>query len=164
MPSVYILTCVLAPCLRHSQCAGSCYCAPPLPAPHRCQLCIPNSPNAFSRRLCYCIIQFIEKDSALALPIITSILRYWPKTNSHKEVLYINELEELLDVLDPTLFAVAMVPVFTRIAACVSSPHFQVAERALSLWNNPYIQSLISEHADTLLPILFVPLFRYTFQ
>ena len=29
-----------------------------------------------------------------------------------------------------------MVPLFNQLTKCVSSPHFQVAERALYYWNN----------------------------
>ena len=43
-------------------------------------------------------------------------------------------------------FKQMLTPLFRRIARCVLSPHFQVAERALSLWNNEYIVSLIAAH------------------
>ena len=36
---------------------------------------------------------------------------------------------------------------------------FQVAERALYYWNNEYILNLMSEHIETVLPIVFPPLF-----
>ncbi|KAI2572841.1 protein phosphatase 2 regulatory subunit B'gamma [Homo sapiens] len=45
-------------------------------------------------------------------------------------------------------------------AKCVSSPHFQVAERALYYWNNEYIMSLISDNAAKILPIMFPSLYR----
>jgi len=48
---------------------------------------------------------------------------------------------------------------FKRIATCVSSPHFQVAERALFLWNNEYIVSLIASHRKIVLPIVFEALY-----
>merc|ERR1712012_1454914 len=53
-----------------------------------------------------------------------------------------------------------MVPLFTQLAKCVSSPHFQVAERALYYWNNEYIMSLISDNAGTILPIMFPALYK----
>merc|ERR1719336_3318080 len=53
-----------------------------------------------------------------------------------------------------------MVPLFTQLTKCVSSPHFQVAERALYYWNNEYIMSLISDNAATILPIMFPALYR----
>jgi serine/threonine-protein phosphatase 2A regulatory subunit B' len=42
----------------------------------------------------------------------------------------------------------------------VSSPHFQVAERALYFWNNEYILSLIEENSVVIMPIMFPALYR----
>jgi len=53
-----------------------------------------------------------------------------------------------------------MVPLFDRIGLCVASPHFQVAERALFLWNNEYIVSLIAQSRSDVLPLVFAPLFE----
>ena len=50
--------------------------------------------------------------------------------------MFLNELEEILDVIEPTEFQKVMVPMFNQLKKCVTSPHFQVAERALYYWNN----------------------------
>lgn len=55
-----------------------------------------------------------------------ALLKYWPKTHSPKEVMFLNELEEILDVIEPTEFVKVMEPLFRQLAKCVSSPHFQV--------------------------------------
>jgi hypothetical protein len=55
------------------------------------------------------------------------LLKYWPKTHSPKEVMFLNELEEILDVIEPAEFQKVMVPLFKQLAKCVSSPHFQVS-------------------------------------
>lgn len=88
------------------------------------------------------------------------LLKYWPKTHSPKEVMFLNELEEILDVIEPAEFQKVMVALFTQIAKCVSSPHFQVAERALYYWNNDYIMSLITENSTVILPIMFPALYN----
>jgi len=54
------------------------------------------------------------------------LLKYWPKTHSPKEVMFLNELEEILDVIEPAEFQKVMIPLFKQLAKCVSSPHFQV--------------------------------------
>ena len=54
------------------------------------------------------------------------LLKFWPKTHSPKEVMFLNELEEILDVIEPVEFQKVMVPLFKQLAKCVSSPHFQV--------------------------------------
>lgn len=88
------------------------------------------------------------------------LLKFWPKVHSPKEVMFLNELEEILDVIEPAEFNKIMVPLFKQLAKCVSSPHFQVAERALYFWNNEYILSLISDNASTILPIMFPALYK----
>lgn len=40
----------------------------------------------------------MEKDPRLADAVIRALLRFWPLTNSHKEVLFLGELEEVLEL------------------------------------------------------------------
>ena len=74
--------------------------------------------------------------------------------------MFLNELEEILDVMEPAEFSKVMIPLFRQLSRCVSSPHFQVAERALYYWNNEYIMSLISDNASVILPIMFPALYK----
>lgn len=62
----------------------------------------------------------------LLLQVVMALLKYWPKTHSPKEVMFLNELEEILDVIEPSEFVKIMEPLFRQLAKCVSSPHFQV--------------------------------------
>lgn len=73
--------------------------------------------------------------------------------------MFLNEVEEILDVIEPAEFQKIMDPLFRQIAKCVTSPHFQVAERALYYWNNEYIMTLISENCHVILPIVFPSLY-----
>nr|DBA35705.1 TPA: well-rounded [Drosophila mojavensis] len=116
--------------------------------------------SVYHPQLTYCVVQFLEKDPSLSEAVIKSLLKFWPKTHSPKEVMFLNEVEELLDVIEPAEFQKVMVPLFRQIAKCVSSPHFQVAERALYYWNNEYIMSLIADNSQTILPIMFPALNR----
>uniref|UniRef100_A0A8B9Q1Q2 Serine/threonine protein phosphatase 2A regulatory subunit n=1 Tax=Apteryx owenii TaxID=8824 RepID=A0A8B9Q1Q2_APTOW len=116
--------------------------------------------SVYHPQLAYCVVQFLEKDSTLTEPVVMALLKYWPKTHSPKEVMFLNELEEILDVIEPSEFVKVMEPLFRQLAKCVSSPHFQVAERALYYWNNEYIMSLISDNAAKILPIMFPSLYR----
>jgi hypothetical protein len=43
------------------------------------------------------------------------------------QVMFLNELEEILDVIEPAEFQKVMDPLFRQLAKCVSSPHFQVS-------------------------------------
>lgn len=40
----------------------------------------------------------MEKDPRLAEPVVRGLLKFWPLTNSHKEVLFLGELEEVLEL------------------------------------------------------------------
>uniref|UniRef100_R7VZ95 Uncharacterized protein n=1 Tax=Aegilops tauschii TaxID=37682 RepID=R7VZ95_AEGTA len=71
-----------------------------------------------------------------AAPVGGGILRRWPVTNCQKEVLLIDELEEIVDALDQRQFDALAAPICSRIARCATSCSSQVAERALYVWNN----------------------------
>ena len=68
----------------------------------------------------------MEKDAALAETVILGLLQYWPTTNSAKCVLYLGELEELLELTQPQEFLNICGPLFRTISRCLMSPHFQV--------------------------------------
>ncbi|GMI87716.1 hypothetical protein like AT3G26020 [Hibiscus trionum] len=109
----------------------------------------------YHQQLSYCITQFVEKDCKLADSVIRGLLKYWPITNSAKEVMFLNELEEVLEATQPSEFQRCMVPLFRQIARCLNSLHFQVSERALFLWNNDHIQNLILQNRKVILPVIF---------
>jgi serine/threonine-protein phosphatase 2A regulatory subunit B' len=44
--------------------------------------------------------------------------------------MFLNEVEEILDIVEAQEFAKIMTPLFLQIARCVSSPHFQVSPLA----------------------------------
>ena len=69
------------------------------------------------------------------------------------------QVEEILEMVQAQEFQLIMSPLFAQVAKCVGSPHFQVAERALFLWNNEYIVSLIAQQRDQILPLVFEALY-----
>nr|CAI5862716.1 unnamed protein product [Callosobruchus analis] len=65
------------------------------------------------------------------------------------KVMFLNELEEILDVIEPAEFQKIMVPLFRQLAKCVSSPHFQRTEREShrqELWNR--VENLASRRPE----------------
>ncbi|KAL8475313.1 hypothetical protein ACS0TY_028114 [Phlomoides rotata] len=115
----------------------------------------PKCVSMYHQQLSYCITQFVEKDCKLADTVIRGLLKYWPITNSSKEGMFLGELEEVLEATQPPEFQRCMVPLFRQIGRCLSSSHFQVAERALFLWNNDHIENLIKQNRKVILPIIF---------
>lgn len=143
--------------------------------------------SLYHAQLAYCVVQFLEKDASLTEPVVRGLLKYWPKTCSQKEAMFLGEIEEILDVIEPPQFVKIQEPLFRQIAKCVSSPHFQVrnvtpgglcdglanwlgflffsstsqvAERALYFWNNEYAMSLIEDNNAVIMPIMFPALYR----
>ncbi|XP_051210222.1 serine/threonine protein phosphatase 2A 57 kDa regulatory subunit B' kappa isoform [Lolium perenne] len=123
----------------------------------------PKSVGVYLQQLTYCVTQFLEKDPKLAGSIVLGILRYWPVTNSQKEVMFLSEIEEILEATSMVEFQKCMVPLFRRIAHCINSSHFQVAERALFMWNNDHIISLIAQNRQAIMPII-VPALQHNSQ
>jgi len=119
---------------------------------------------SFHQQLSYCMAQYVEKDPRLAYDIITSMLKFWPISITSKQVLFLNELEETLELTQPPEFHQMQVQLFRRIALCITCPHFQVAERTLFLWNNDYIVKLINQNRQQLFPILIGALYTNSKQ
>ena len=114
----------------------------------------PKCVASYHQQLSYCITQFVEKEPRLADTVLKGVLKYWPATNSQKEVLFLTELEEVLELTQPPEFAKALAGVFKQVSRCIASPHFQVAERALFLLNNDYIVQLVAQHRQSVLPLM----------
>nr|GEY10188.1 serine/threonine protein phosphatase 2A 59 kDa regulatory subunit B' gamma isoform-like [Tanacetum cinerariifolium] len=85
----------------------------------------PKCLSMYHQQLSYCVTQFVEKDFKLADTVIRGLVKYWPVTNSAKEVMYLSELEEVLESTRATEFQRCMVPLFRQIGRCLKSSHFQ---------------------------------------
>merc|ERR1712137_404059 len=70
--------------------------------------------SSFHWQLSYCMTQFMEKDPQLAYDIIVAMLRYWPVAVSSKQVLFMNELEKILELMRPAEFHVLKEAIFKR--------------------------------------------------
>mmetsp|Transcript_45818 Transcript_45818/g.147117 ORF Transcript_45818/g.147117 Transcript_45818/m.147117 type:complete len:476 (-) Transcript_45818:164-1591(-) len=119
---------------------------------------------SFYQQLSYCMAQYVEKDPRLAYEIITAMLRYWPLSITSKQVLFLNELEETLELTQPSEFHKMQEVLFRRLALCITCPHFQVAERTLFFWNNDYIVKLINQNRQDLFPIIIGALYKNSKQ
>jgi serine/threonine-protein phosphatase 2A regulatory subunit B' len=115
----------------------------------------PKGLSMYHNQLAYCVTQFVEKDPKLAEMVIRGLLKFWPQTNSQKEQLFLSELEEVLELTQPQEFGRVMDPLFRQLIRCVNSSHFQVAERALFLWNNEYLVQLVAAHRERIFPLFY---------
>jgi len=114
----------------------------------------------FHQQLTYCIAQFVEKDSTLAVPWIHGLVRYWPNTNSPKEVLFLQEVEEVLEYVKAAEVAQIAPIVFRQVAKCICSPHFQVTERAFIMFQVEHVLHAIQAHRADVFPVIVPAMHR----
>jgi serine/threonine-protein phosphatase 2A regulatory subunit B' len=120
----------------------------------------PRGVAVYHPQLSYCISQYVEKDPETIVPIVNGLVRYWPWTNAAKQVLFLNELEEVLELCRGDQLLQVQDTLYKLLAACLGSAHFQVAERALYYWNSEHlcVNVLSQSKAAVLLPYVFGPL------
>lgn len=92
----------------------------------------PKCVSMYHQQLSYCVTQFVEKDVKLADTVIRGLLKYWPVTNSAKEVMFLGELEEVLEATQAAEFQKCVVGLFRQIGRCLTSLHFQVLHKTSS--------------------------------
>lgn len=109
--------------------------------------------SLYHAQLAYCVVQFLEKDASLTEPVVRGLLKFWPKTCSQKEVMFLGEIEEILDVIEPPQFIKIQEPLFRQISKCVSSPHFQVRFRFFFILSNkiPITVTILGRRTSALL-------------
>lgn len=74
--------------------------------------------ETYHPQLAYCVLQFVSKSAGPSVDaanghashvvseiVLNGLLRYWPKCNSTKEVMFMNEFEEVIDALSYDAFA-----------------------------------------------------------
>jgi len=123
----------------------------------------PKCVGLYHQQLSYCVTQYVEKDPDTSIPIVTGLVKYWPWATSAKTVLFLNELEEILELMGPDQLQVVSPILYNCIRKCLGSEHFQVAERTLFLWNNEHLVNvgcLSRAHAHSILPVIYGPLYK----
>eukprot|EP00904_Undaria_pinnatifida_P003104 jgi/Undpi1/12795/HiC_scaffold_7.g02462.m1 len=101
--------------------------------------CVP----LYHQQLSYCIVQYVEKDLDTVMPVLRGLIRFWPWSCSSKQVLFLNELEDVLELLMEA----------------------QVAERTLFLWNNEHLVSkgcFSRAYTHSILPVIYGPLHKHS--
>merc|ERR1719300_1307688 len=102
--------------------------------------------HAFSAQLSHCCSQLVRRQPSLAAPIYQGLLRYWPTTDSTKQLLFLEEIDRMLTTCPPP--PSLLTPLRRKMFLCSSSSHSRVAERALHLWLGP-ARSILQEAAPS---------------
>lgn len=87
-----------------------------------------------------------------------ALLRYWPTGNTGKELLFLNELEDLFEPLQPIHVRGFVSPLGRRLARCIASSCSQIVERVMYLWNSPSFTLLFirdKQNAAVLAPLVY---------
>lgn len=123
----------------------------------------PKNVAAYHPQLSYCMALYVAKDHALTQSILPGLLKFWPSSNSAKQIMFLNELDDVFEYVQETDLEVFRTQLCLRLGKCIGGLHFQVAERALCLWNSERFAALLLEdggHRAGALPLLFPPLLR----
>jgi len=59
----------------------------------------------YNTQLQLCVKNYLEKSNQLHVPLILGLLKFWPITCASKEVIFIQEIEEVLELMAGTLDA-----------------------------------------------------------
>jgi len=123
-----------------------------------------SSLGTFLGQLTYCLTQFLEKDPALASYIVTAMIQYWPHISSKKELLFLKELDDVIDKIQPRyLSESAFHAIFLKLGECIASPHFQISERALMVLHSEGAFRLLAHNRTLALPPIVEALHRNTY-
>lgn len=117
----------------------------------------PRCVSLYHRQLCYCVTQYIEKDMNTGVAIVKKLLSYWPWSSSIKQILLLDELEEIMELMTlEVLEKDGVLPLLLQtLSRCLASVHFQVAERTLLIWQNEHLITdglLKPQHSGVVLP------------
>jgi len=108
----------------------------------------------YHHHLSFCMLHYVDKEPSLCTPVIKGLLRFWPTQSSEKELMFIQELEEILDISSRQYLLPVLHDMFKQIGRSIQSEHFQVSERALFLWNKDVVATITADYRDSILPIL----------
>ena len=111
---------------------------------------------------------YLEKSTSLHVPLIKGLLKFWPITCPAKEVIFIQEIEEVLDLMNTinngpganhqaeagSRISDFLPQLLRRLLSTSQGMHYQAAERALLLLNSETIQKLVKANMAQAYPIV----------
>ena len=80
----------------------------------------------FHPQLCYCIIQYFKKDQEIIEEFFRKFFKRWPKICTAKEMLFLDELEELTDIVHPNEFLKIQDLFYNQLSSSIVSNNSQV--------------------------------------
>lgn len=108
----------------------------------------------FFEQLLRCTMLYLTKDRSLSIPLLEALLKYWPFAATEKEMLFLTELKEVLEVVDPKEMKHLIPKLFKRIIKCIGGENMHVCDRAMCFFENEYFLNIVKTYQDEVFPIL----------
>lgn len=111
--------------------------------------------TSFNTQLQVCVKNHIEKQSLLGIDLIKGMLKFWPLTCPAKEVIYINEIEEVIELMGGQIenkFGEFGPTLLKRLLLTSQGMHYQAAEKALLFLNSDALQKLVKANMQKCYP------------
>lgn len=102
--------------------------------------------TTFHAQLQSCVKNYLEKMQLLSVDLIKGLLKFWPLTCPAKEVIYINEIEEVMETMGSqgeAKFSEYGAALLKRLIQTSQSMHYQAAEKSLLFLNSDILQKLV---------------------
>lgn len=115
--------------------------------------------NLFHPQLLDCAKTFTAKEPKTAFDVVKGLLFFWPCCSHHKQMLFLDELEEMLLVIPPAELQKLQEPLARRLAACISSPNSDVAERSLIMCKTSSVVKFITKICKEQYPVMVSALY-----
>lgn len=114
----------------------------------------------FQRQLFNLVNTFCVKQASLSFELLAYLRRHWPSTSPMKEVLFLSEIENLIQYIPVSGAHEQINHLITVVSLCSCSDNFAVAERALMMWTNENFANLILAYSSITFPKLLPALFK----
>jgi len=119
--------------------------------------------EVYFQQLADCCVLFVNKDQAIATTVLAGLLKFWPRLSPTKQAFYLREMLNVIGALVehengfsyPKYREIVLLCV-NKIFECMESPHFQVADQALSLWKDTVMLYLSKCQKDMIWRRLFI--------
>lgn len=116
---------------------------------HKVQSC-----QLYHDQLMRCSMLFLSKNSQLSITLVEGLLRYWPFANCQKELHFLTELLEVLEVCETRQLEPIIKKLFIQITKCISSSHLQVTDKTLCFFENDNFLVIIKTYKNICFPLL----------
>ena len=105
---------------------------------------------------------FVDNNPLNTKNVILEMLKFWPKTNVHKQASYTNFIAENLYRMKDADIKNLIKPIFNLFAEEVMSSNPKIADTSLGIWIVPELDAIIDEYNNDIMAIMIPPIMKTT--